>query len=106
MAKKTNTVQLVSDELQEKLSENLKKPKEPVEIVVDVEEKEEKPEIIIEKPQPVVEAPPVKMVKILMRENHRCCIGGEWYALTKGKQYNVPENVKDILNRADKLSPI
>ena len=46
------------------------------------------------------------MVKVLMKENHKCCIGGEWYYLEQGKQYNVPENVKEVLMKADKLLPL
>ena len=49
---------------------------------------------------------PVKMVKVLLKENHKCCIGGEWYYLLGGKQYNVPSNVKDVLLKANKLLPL
>lgn len=103
MAKKEK-VQLVSEELEKKLESNLKNtPKDHAEIVV--EDVQVKPEIKIEVPTEPT-PPPTKMVKILMSENHKCCIGGEWYYLLKDKQYNVPENVKDILLRANKLRPI
>lgn len=49
---------------------------------------------------------PTTMVRILMKEDHRCNIGGNWYCFTKGKHYNVPENVKNILMRANKLLPL
>ena len=49
---------------------------------------------------------PQKMVKVKMKDRHKCCIGGEWYYLEQGKQYNVPENVKEVLMKADKLLPL
>lgn len=87
-------VQIVSDELNKKLTNNLKKKKE----------QETQEDVILEVEEPTVV--PVKMVKILMNENHKCCIGGEWYYLLKDKHYNVPENVKAILMRANKLRPL
>lgn len=100
MAKKENKVQLVSEELEKKLESNLKNTPKNVEIIVE----DNQPEVKIEVPTEVVA--PTKMVKVLMNENHKCCIGGEWYYLMKDKQYNVPENVRDILLRANKLKPI
>lgn len=71
---------------------------EPVQEEVKVEE-----EVVIAK----VESTPIQRnVKVLMKADHRCCIGGEWYFFKEGKQYNVPENVKTILLKADKLSPL
>lgn len=93
------TVQLVSEGLSEKLASNLKNTPKAPEVGI------EEPVVIIEKPVEVI-APPVKMVKVLMADNHKCCIGGEWYYLMKDKQYNVPSNVKDVLMRANKLSPL
>lgn len=55
-----------------------------------------------ENTEPVVE----KKVRIKMREDHKCHVGGEWYYLLKGKNYNVPENVRDILAYADLLLPL
>lgn len=106
---KNNEVQLVSEGLENKLKSNLKNtpkaPKEPKEDpIVIVDEKEDEVVVVLEKPEEVVA--PVKMVKVLMKENHKCCIGNEWYYLMKDKQYNVPSNVKDVLMRADKLSPL
>lgn len=98
---KREKIQLVSEELETKLESNLKNTPKDVEIVVD----DTQPEIKIEVPKEVT-PPPTKMVKVLMSENHKCCIGGEWYYLLKDKQYNVPENVKDVLLRANKLKPI
>lgn len=45
-------------------------------------------------------------VKIRMRVDHRCSIGTVRYDLKAGKTYNVPENVKRILNDAGLLSPL
>lgn len=47
-----------------------------------------------------------KNVKIRPRVNHSCNIGGVAYHFEKGKQYNVPENVKSILLQADLLMPL
>lgn len=49
---------------------------------------------------------PPKNVKIKLRKYHRCHIGGHWYEFFPDKQYIVPENVKEILMRADLLKPI
>lgn len=47
-----------------------------------------------------------KIVKIRMRVDHRCFIAMQRYDLKAGQTYNVPVNVKDILNRAGLLSPL
>lgn len=54
----------------------------------------------------VVQKPAVKNVKILPKENHSCCIGGVRYFLKKGVQTNVPQEVKDILNKSGLLMPL
>lgn len=46
------------------------------------------------------------IVKIRMRVDHNCNIGTERYYFVKGKVYNVPENVKRILNQAGLLAPL
>ena len=79
----TPEVQIISGELETKLTSNLKKK-------------------VVEEPK----VTPVKMVKILMACDHKCCIGGEWYYLLKDKHYNVPENVKAVLMEANKLKPL
>lgn len=95
-----NDVQLVSPELENKLTvNNLAKASQEVEVGQDSDN-----EISIVQSEPVVT--PVKMVKVLMKKDHKCCIGGEWYYLIKDKHYNVPDNVKDILLKADLLQPI
>ena len=93
----TPEVQIISGELETKLKSNLKKKvvEEPKETLGEVQ-------VVVE--EPVVN--PVKMVKILMACDHKCCIGGEWYYLLKDKHYNVPENVKAVLMEANKLKPL
>lgn len=95
-------VQLVSPELEVKLNNNLANT--PVN-VTEVEILKDENTVSIVKPQEPKVAP-VKMVKILMSDNHKCYIGGEWYYLLKNKHYNVPENVKTILKRANKLQTL
>lgn len=50
--------------------------------------------------------PVVKNVKVCVKTNHSCTIGGVTYHFIKGKQYNVPANVKSILLQADLLMPL
>lgn len=90
-------VQIISGELETKLKSNLKKKvvEEPKETLGEVQ-------VVVEEPK----VTPVKMVKILMACDHKCCIGGEWYYLLKDKHYNVPENVKAVLMEANKLKPL
>lgn len=93
----TPEVQIISGELETKLKSNLKKKvvEEPKETLGEVQ-------VVVEEPK----VTPVKMVKILMACDHKCCIGGEWYYLLKDKHYNVPENVKAVLMEANKLKPL
>lgn len=93
MAKKRNEEVLVEEILVE-------------DVVLEEEEIEDEvltEEVVIEHEEIVV---PEKRVKVLLADNHKCCVGGEWYYLVKGKVYTVPENVKNILIRAGKLSPM
>ena len=93
----TPEVQIISGELETKLKSNLKKKvvEEPKETLGEVQ-------VVVEEPK----VTPIKMVKILMACDHKCCIGGEWYYLLKDKHYNVPENVKAVLMEANKLKPL
>ena len=47
-----------------------------------------------------------KKVKIRMRVDHHCTIGGEFYDLKAGKTFNVPADVKRIFSREGLLSPL
>nr|DAT59004.1 MAG TPA: hypothetical protein [Caudoviricetes sp.] len=79
-----------------------------IEVNIPVEEEEVKEEPVVEIDEDSIEAveKPESMVKIRMRENHRCCIALERYDLEKDKVYIVPSNVRDILNGAGLLSPL
>lgn len=70
--------------------------------VPDVEE----PEVSVDTSSIDDSKKPENMVKVRMRTDHKCTIGGELYQLESGKVYNVPENVKRILNKAGLLSPL
>ena len=54
----------------------------------------------------IVQKPVVKNVKILPNCGHTCSIGGTRYFLKKGVQTNVPQEVKDILNKSGLLMPL
>jgi len=88
------------------MAKAVKKVQEEVEILIEEEVKVEptKEEVKIEEVKSTKK--PEKMVKVKMKDRHKCCIGGEWYYLEQGKQYNVPENVKEVLMKADKLLPL
>ena len=47
-----------------------------------------------------------RLVRVMTNENHSCVIGGKRYSFVKGICQNVPVNVKTILKRAGKLSPL
>ena len=70
--------------------------------VPDVEE----PEVSVDTSSVDDSKKPENMVKVRMRTDHKCTIGGELYQLESGKVYTVPENVKRILNKAGLLSPL
>lgn len=63
-----------------------------------------KEEVVVTKEEPKVT--PQTTVRILLNQDHKCNIGGNWYCFKKDKHYNVPENVKNILMKAGKLSPL
>lgn len=68
------------------------------------ESKKEEEVTLVKSDKPKIE--PVKMVKVKLNTSHRCNIGGEWYSFQANKQYNVPENVKNILMGANLLLPL
>ena len=79
---------------------------EDVENTVDtVETVEEKSDEVISN-ENIVQKAPVKNVKILPKCDHTCCIGGTRYFLKKGIQTNVPQEVKDVLNKSGLLMPL
>ena len=105
--------------------EKASKPKtdnvDNVEVMVEtpVEEKEVETPVVEIEEQPINDADieventkvdksnkPEGNVRIKMRVDHKCCIAMERYDLKKDKTYNVPENVKKILNDAGLLAPL
>ena len=49
---------------------------------------------------------PEKNVRIRLREDHKCVIAMKRYVFQKGKCYDVPPNVKRVLNKRGLLSPL
>lgn len=45
-------------------------------------------------------------VRVKMKTDHKCYIGGELYDLKEGVCYNVPKFVKSTLNKAGVLIPL
>lgn len=81
---------------------------EPTDIEIEVDEEPSKPDVEVSVEDAVVNTAkkPNGNVKIRMRVDHKCCIAMERYDLVAGKVYTVPENVKEILNKAGLLSPL
>ena len=71
--------------------------------VVEPESETAPPEVVF---SDVESTPAVRNVKVRLKRNHSCVIGGERYNFEGGKQVSVPENVKAILMRADLLLPL
>ena len=79
-------------------------------VEAEVEKKEEKPSITFNAEGATVEEEKIpvaeRLVRVMTNENHSCVIGGKRYSFVKGICQNVPANVKTILKRAGKLSPL
>lgn len=71
--------------------------------VVEPESETAPPEVVF---SDVESTPAPRNVKVRLKRNHSCVIGGERYNFEGGKQVSVPENVKAILMRADLLLPL
>lgn len=77
---------------------------EPIEELVMVADEEKKAEEFSSADSSVVTVQSsVKNVKVKVKKDHSCCIGGVWYNLEAGKEINVPSNVKQILASAGLL---
>lgn len=76
------------------------------EIKENTTKKETKEEVSIVAPTKNEKLQTQKMVKVMLSRPHRCHVGGEWYSFQANKQYNVPEQVKSILLRANLLLPL
>lgn len=105
-AKKEPIVEVtVDEEIKEVVSEVEEK-------VEDVEEKKSE----VKKGEPIIEVNEDKVdtskiatptnVRIKMKTDHKCCIGGEFYVFKKGSCYNVPKEVKMRLAKAGVLLPL
>lgn len=93
---------VIVEEPKEEIKESVKEePKGTIETLL---ETKGNIEVLVEDEKPAVKPQP--MVRILLNQDHKCNIGGNWYVFKKDKHYNVPSNVKDILMRAGKLSPL
>ena len=81
---------------------------EPVEETVDAGENPETapPVKIVEEEEVTIKDIPERNVKVCLKANHSCSIGGTMYHFEKGKQYNVPISVKEILLQSDLLAPL
>ena len=77
-----------------------------VEIPVEDTDKNVEVEVDIKASETAVSGKVSGNVKIRMRVDHKCCIAMERYDLKAGKVYTVPENVKNILNKAGLLAPL
>lgn len=80
-------------------------------VEAEIEKKEEeKPSITFNAEEATVEEEKIpvaeRLVRVMTNENHSCVIGGKRYNFVKGICQNVPANVKTILKRAGKLSPL
>lgn len=80
-------------------------------VEAEIEKKEEeKPSITFNAEEATVEEEKIpvaeRLVRVMTNENHSCVIGGKRYNFVKGICQNVPVNVKTILKRAGKLSPL
>ena len=76
------------------------------EIKENTTKKETKEEVSIVTPTKNEKLQTQKVVKVMLSRPHRCHVGGEWYSFQANKQYNVPEQVKSILLRANLLLPL
>ena len=98
--------------MEEVLDEEEPVEEEKVEETVEVEIPEEKKEEGITVDEEALKVKEDKMpredkrVRIRMRVDHHCSIAMEHYDLKQGKCYDVPENVKKILDEAGLLAPL
>ena len=99
--------EVVEEVKEEVVEEEVKE--EPV-VTIDVEavtqKEEEDSKVVIGDTKVDTSTLPERTVRIRLRVNHRCTIGGEFYDLKEGQCYNVPISVKKRLNKAGILSPL
>lgn len=76
---------------------------EEIEVVGKVEDIQEEEVTLVANTTKPIE---VKNVRVMLKRDHKCHVGGVWYTFKKDKQYNVPENVKGILKKSNLLLPL
>ena len=117
LKKKDETVEVEVKEEKKVVKKNDKVEVEVKEDVKEVEVEVEEVEVVAPTPKVEVEIDTenteVKvakkhdgLVKIRMREDHKCYVGDNMYDLKKGKTYSVPHSVKLRLNKAGLLLPL
>lgn len=87
----------------EETTEDAEKKLDDLVMVTDTEEEKAEDETSADSSDDVTIQSAVKKVKVKVKKDHSCCIGGVWYNLVAGKETNVPENVKQILANANLL---
>lgn len=104
-----NTDEVVDETTEETVTEETSETTEDAEkklddlvMVADTEEKAED-KISADSSEDVTIQSAVKKVKVKVKKDHSCHIGGIWYNLVAGKETNVPEDVKQILAKANLL---
>lgn len=84
-------------------TEDAEKKLDDLVMVTDTEEEKAEDETSADSSDDVTIQSAVKKVKVKVKKDHSCCIGGVWYNLVAGKETNVPEDVKRILASANLL---
>lgn len=84
-------------------TEDAEKKLDDLVMVTDTEEEKAEDETSADSSDDVTIQSAVKKVKVKVKKDHSCCIGGIWYNLVAGKETNVPEDVKQILANANLL---
>jgi hypothetical protein len=79
---------------------------EETEVEVSVETENKEPEVEVDNKAVEDKTVAQKNVRVKLKADHRCFIGGELYDLKAGQCYNVPEFVKKTLNRIGVLAPL
>lgn len=79
---------------------------EETEVDVETPQEEKEPEVTVDSEAVEDKTVATKNVRVRVKVDHRCFIGGELYDLKADQCYNVPEFVKKTLNRAGILAPL
>lgn len=84
-------------------TEDAEKKLDDLVMVADTEEEKAEDTTSADSSEDVTIQSAVKKVKVKVKKDHSCHIGGIWYNLVAGKETNVPEDVKQILAKANLL---